>query len=114
MTETTNLPSHYHAHVYFDLADLDATAQMQQHLIAAMPDAVVVHRMIARPIGPHPLPMFEVDFPAGLKPTVLAVLEQWRGARSVLIHPVTNDDLRAHTIEAQWLGPQLDLLLDRL
>jgi DOPA 4,5-dioxygenase len=104
----------YHAHVYFELDDLDATEQVRQRLMAAMPGAGVVHKLFPRQVGPHPLPMFEIDFPSRIFDSVLALLEQERGARSVLIHPVTDDDLAAHTTGAQWLGSPLPLLLERL
>lgn len=106
--------AYYHAHVYFELDDLAATEQVRERLMAAMPAAGVVHKLFPRQVGPHPLPMFEIDFPADNFDAVLALLEQQRGQRSVLIHPVTDDDLAAHTTGAQWLGAPLPLLLDRL
>lgn len=104
----------YHAHIYFELDDLTATEQMRQHLIDAIPAEGVVHKMFARLVGPHPKPMFEIDYSASIKAQVQALLEQYRGNRSVLIHPVTDDDLTAHTSGAHWLGPVLDLYLDKL
>lgn len=104
----------YHAHVYFELDDLAATEQVRARLMAAMPAAGVVHKLFPRQVGPHPLPMFEIDFPAADLDAVLALLERERGSRPVLIHPVTDDELAAHTTGAQWLGPPLPLLLDRL
>ncbi len=104
----------YHAHVYFELDDLAATEQVRQRLIAAIPAAGVVHKLFPRQVGPHPLPMFEIDFPTEIFEAVLALLEQERGQRSVLIHPVTGDELAAHTSGAQWLGPPLPLLLEHL
>lgn len=112
--ENMNEPAEYHAHIYFELDDLTATEQMRQQLIDAIPAEGVVHKMFARVVGPHPKPMFEIDYPASIKIEVQALLEQYRGDRSVLIHPVIDDELTAHTWGAQWLGPVLDLYLDKL
>lgn len=113
-TESGALITEYHAHVYFEMVDLAGAEQMRQTLIDAIPPEGVVHKLFARLVGPHPLPMFEIVYPASIRHEVQALLEQQRAGRSVLIHPVTDDDLAAHTSGAQWLGPKLDLLLDRL
>lgn len=113
-TESGALITEYHAHVYFEMTDLAGAEQMRQTLIDAIPPEGVVHKLFARLVGPHPLPMFEIDYPASIRHEVQALLEQYRAGRSVLIHPVTDDDLAAHTGGAQWLGPKLALLLDRL
>ncbi len=104
----------YHAHVYFALEDMASAEKLRQLLMDAMPQPSVVHKLFARQVGPHPLPVFEIDYPAAIAEQVRALLEQHRGAHSVLIHPVTDDDLAAHTSGALWLGQQLDLYLDRL
>lgn len=109
-----DVPTEYHAHVYFALEDLARSEQLRQLLIDAIPPDGVVHKLFARQVGPHPLPMFEIDYPASIKGDVQALLEQYRDGRPVLIHPVTDDELAAHTYGAQWLGQPLDLLLDRL
>ncbi len=108
------LPTYYHAHVYFEMTDLTGAEQLRHTLIGAIPPEGVVHKLFARLVGPHPLPMFEIDYPASIRHEVQALLEQYRAGRSVLIHPVTDDDLAAHTSGAQWLGPKLALLLERL
>ena len=104
----------YHAHIYFELDDLARTEQIRQKLIDSLPAQTVVYKLIARLVGPHTLPMFEIDFPTGMKDQVVSLIEQYRDGRSVLIHPVIDDELAAHTSGAQWLGRRLDLLLDRL
>lgn len=104
----------YHAHIYFELDDLARTEQIRQSLIDLLPAQAVVYKLIARLVGPHSLPMFEIDFPAGMKDEVVSLIEQCRDGHSVLIHPVIDDELAAHTTDAQWLGRRLDLFLDRL
>lgn len=75
-----------------------------------------------KPIGPHPVAMFEVDLlsPAqfGAFVTWLAV---WRGPLSALIHPNTvpengvshaESELRDHTERAIWMGERIPLDLN--
>ncbi len=104
----------YHAHVYFTRDDMARTGLMREQLIQLMPPQTVVHGLIPREVGPHPLPMFEIDFPVSSKEAVLALVEQYRDGRSVLVHPLIQDQLVAHTSAAQWLGQKLVLFLDRL
>ncbi|KAI1118346.1 DOPA-like domain-containing protein [Nemania sp. NC0429] len=70
-----------------------------------------------RPVGPHPVTMFEVSLvtPAQFGAFVpwLAV---WRGPLSVLVHPNTVEDgpaaeveLRNHSERAIWLGERIPL-----
>ncbi|KAL8921011.1 MAG: hypothetical protein Q9172_004234 [Xanthocarpia lactea] len=64
-------------------------------------------------IGPHPLPMFEVDIST---PAQFGAFIPWlaihHGRLSVLIHPNTGDSRRDHTQGAIWIGDKLDLKLD--
>ncbi|KAK4034594.1 isoprenoid synthase domain-containing protein [Parachaetomium inaequale] len=72
-----------------------------------------------RPIGPHPVAMFEVNvFTPAQFGAFVAWLAVWRGPLSVLIHPNTTDaddraeqerDLRNHTQRAIWMGERLPL-----
>lgn len=64
------------------------------------------------PIGPHPVPMFEVDI---FTPAQFAAFVPWlaihHGPLSVLIHPNTGNVRRDHTDNAIWMGKQFDLNL---
>lgn len=57
-----------------------------------------IHKVWDRPVGPHPIAMFEVDV---LTPKQFGALIPWlviyRGSLSVLAHPNTGDDERDHT-----------------
>ncbi|KAK3303373.1 DOPA-like domain-containing protein [Chaetomium strumarium] len=71
-----------------------------------------------RPIGPHPVAMFEVNL---LTPAQFGAfipwLAIWRGPLSVLVHPNTTEqdvphaerELRNHTQRAIWMGERLPL-----
>ncbi len=57
-----------------------------------------IHKVWDRPVGPHPIAMFEMDV---LTPKQFGALIPWlvihRGSLSVLIHANTCDDERDHT-----------------
>ena len=97
-----------------------------------------IYRVWDRPIGPHPVGMFEVDI---LTPAQFGAFVAWlvinRGPLSALVHPNTDDHVvsalflqtfdslkwhmvdedttlqRDHTQRATWLGDRLPLDLGR-
>ncbi|KAF5137064.1 putative 21 protein [Metarhizium anisopliae] len=78
-----------------------------------------VYKFWDRPIGPHPVAMFEVNvFTPAQFGAFVAWLAIWRGPLSALIHPNTtvhpgeaaNEvELRDHTERAIWMGERLPL-----
>lgn len=67
-----------------------------------------------RPIGPHPIPMWEADFGSYENRSrwneVRDFIEEEHGNLSVLIHPHSLDgDYADHTKNAFWAGHILDL-----
>jgi len=67
-----------------------------------------------QPVGPHPLPMYQVSFAAREFARVVPWLMLNHGELSILIHPNTDDGYRDHAAHALWLGAQQELLLDVL
>ncbi|KAK2001241.1 dopa 4,5-dioxygenase [Colletotrichum falcatum] len=77
-----------------------------------------IYRFWERPIGPHPVAMFEVNI---FTPSQFGAFIPWltiyRGPLSVLIHPNTTEEgcdrnateLRNHTQRATWMGERLPL-----
>lgn len=104
----------FHAHIYFPSADPVAGAATQQRMRERFGDLVAVGRFHAVPVGPHPIAMFQVAFPAGHLEELIAWLTEHREGRSILIHPITGNDLADHRDHALWLGPQLALNLEFL
>jgi DOPA 4,5-dioxygenase len=110
-----NLPMRlYHAHIYYLLEQRPVAEQVCATLAAAMPQLTYVGRLIDRPIGPHPLPMFEIHLPPKNIEISVHQIDQLRRGLTVLIHPVTADELADHTTGARWLGPALPLDLSVL
>eukprot|EP01063_Lacrimia_lanifica_P001139 TRINITY_DN1054_c1_g2_i1.p3 TRINITY_DN1054_c1_g2~~TRINITY_DN1054_c1_g2_i1.p3 ORF type:complete len:138 (+),score=32.40 TRINITY_DN1054_c1_g2_i1:67-480(+) len=69
-----------------------------------------------RPIGPHPVPMWEADFGEPARSAewdaVRRYVESEHGGLSVLIHPNTCDGgLADHTTYAYWVGRPVPLSL---
>ena len=99
----------YHAHIYFDTPQLAQAAQLHKEL-SRLP--VQLGRIFARPIGPHPKPMFQVVFPE----TDYSIMRNWLNAHrqdlDVLLHKETGDHLKDHTTEIEWLGNPQNLRLE--
>lgn len=73
-----------------------------------------IYSVFERPVGPHPIGMFEVNlFTPEQFGAVVPWLNIWRGPLSVLVHPNTDDEERDHTQRAIWMGERypLDLSL---
>lgn len=104
----------FHAHVYYDADRRDEALALRQALIEAGGEAITVHRMIDRLVGPHLLPMFEVDFHESVYDALTAWLEDNHGNLPVLVHPLTPDEIANHGSLARWIGQQLPINWARL
>lgn len=99
----------YHAHVYYQSPEQRELAAEIREAIAARFD-VELGRWRDQPVGPHPMPMYQVAFDKTLLPELLPWLMSVRGSLSILVHCTTGqNDLLDHTAGAIWLGPQLEL-----
>jgi aromatic ring-cleaving dioxygenase len=96
----------WHAHIYFTDADR-AEATVLRDRFRADPRVLFTGRMIDKPVGPHPIPHFEIHFLAPAREIVIALIEA-SGLRA-LVHPLTDDDLADHTTLGHWIGEPLDL-----
>lgn len=76
-----------------------------------------IYRFWDKPLGPHPVAMFEVNiFTPAQFGAFIPWLTIYRGPLSVLIHPNTEEEgnemaneLRNHTQRAIWMGERLPL-----
>lgn len=108
-------PRDFDAHIYFDLIDLLEATKLRNDIRDHFKDIVFfVGDMCTEPIGPHPLPMFEANFPLEHFTVVTLWLMKERGGFSVLIHPLTGDGIYDHTQGAMWLGTSVRLKYDAL
>lgn len=104
----------YHAHVYFHPEEAEAITAIHTRARQDLEAIATVWPIRDRPVGPHPLPMFEIEFPRQGREAVVAWVERHRGAFTVLLHPETGNDLIDHRDRAVWLGPPVTLDLSRL
>lgn len=100
----------YHAHVYWHNEDqrrrsLDLRAQL-----TAL--GCELGRIMDRPIGPHPLPMYQVNYSSENSAAVEQLLAGT--GLDILLHEDTGDDMRDHTVGARWIGQPLKLDLEWL
>ena len=100
----------YHAHIYWrDDKERARAISFRNYLEEA---GCVMGRVWDQPIGPHPLPMYQIVYDSSNQELVERFLRNYRETNTVLLHESINDDLRDHTDGARWLGPALELKLD--
>ncbi len=101
----------YHAHVYFDEETIALASRLCRE--AGERFGLQVGRLHRRPVGPHPSWSCQLVFDRSRFDRLIPWLDAHRNGLTVLVHPVTGDDLADHTIHAAWLGGEaaLDLSL---
>ena len=96
----------WHAHIYFANADR-AQAEALREWFRADPRVLFTGRMVDGPVGPHPIPQYEIHFLEPERDTIVALIVA-SGLRA-LVHPLTDDDLADHTTLGHWIGEPLEL-----
>lgn len=101
----------WHAHIYYAAEERGAAETLRAGFAEMMASGtgpiLYVGRMSDRPIGPHPIPQFEIHFPASARGDVVREIEG--SDLRALVHPLTDDDLADHTTLAHWIGEPIDL-----
>lgn len=100
------LVSGYHVHIYCREADGPAAAKALRDAIAERFE-VELGLWRDTPGGPHPAPMFQVNFAVDLFADIVPWLMLNRGGLDLLVHPETGDDVADHGDHALWLGQTL-------
>ncbi|GAB4537632.1 MAG: DOPA 4,5-dioxygenase family protein [Pleurocapsa sp.] len=100
----------YHAHIYFD----ESTVQQAEALCeeAGKLFNVTVGRMHHREIGPHPSWSCQLAFSRNEYADLLTWLALNRNGLTILIHPLSGNDLKDHTDYASWMGEPQALKLN--
>lgn len=100
----------YHIHIYFNAAAQKKAEAVANDLQRRFPDAVEdVHRV--GKVGPHTTQNIGVVIkPEGFG-EVVGWLQRHSEGLSILVHPVSNDDLKDHADAAMWIGKPVDLNL---
>ncbi|KAF1916091.1 DOPA-like domain-containing protein [Ampelomyces quisqualis] len=109
---TNGIRGGFDVHIYFLQSDAEETkfaTQLWERIRREFPE-LRIYNVWDRPIGPHPVAMFEVNL---FTPEQFGAFIPWlvinRGPLSALIHPNTDDEMRDHTQRATWMGQPLPL-----
>jgi len=107
----------FDVHIYFDAEDeaqVKFATELWERIRREFPE-LRIYRLFHVPIGPHPMPMFEVNI---FTPAQFGAFIPWlvinRGPLNALVHPNTGDGYRDHTQRANWLGSPVPLKTDFL
>ncbi|KIP10055.1 hypothetical protein PHLGIDRAFT_125883 [Phlebiopsis gigantea 11061_1 CR5-6] len=94
-------------HIYYMQTDPEQAkfaGELHERIRREFPE-LRIYKFWDRPIGPHPVAMFEVNTFTPLQTgTLFGWLVVNRGPCSVLIHPNTNDEFKDHTELVSWMG----------
>ncbi len=102
----------YHAHIYYDAATKPVAERVRAGIGAAF--STRLGRWHDKPVGPHPISMYQVAFAVEEFARLVPWLMLNREGLTVLVHPETGNDYVDHTDSALWLGAVLPLKLDVL
>ena len=102
----------YHAHIYYDAATRPIAERLREAIGRRF--AVRLGRWHDKPIGPHPIAMYQVAFSVDDFPRLVPWLMLHRAGLSVLVHPETGNEYDDHARFAGWLGTPVELRLDTL
>lgn len=109
--EPENLWERYHAHVYFDETSVEVAERLCMEAWRAC--HVGLGRLHRKSVGPHPRWSCQLSFDADEFDRLIPWLEANRSGLSVLVHPLTGDDVLAeHSTHARWLGDPVALRLE--
>ncbi|POY74382.1 hypothetical protein BMF94_2576 [Rhodotorula taiwanensis] len=101
-------------HIYYaSSAQTDHARKLHERIRREFPE-LRVYRFWDKPVGPHPVPMFEVNtFTPAQFGALFGFLVAYRGDLS--IHPnTTSTELLDHTVRATWMGQPYPLVTDVL
>lgn len=103
----------FDAHIYFNTAEIDVITGLKQALARDFSnEEIFIGDIIPEPIGPHTLPMLEVNFSKAQYNQIVGWLQRERKSLNILVHPQSGDDYDDHTQGAVWLGQAVSLKLE--
>ena len=99
----------YHAHVYFDQSTVENAIALCEE--AGNKFGVTVGRVHRKKVGPHPSWSCQLAFDRSNHTELLTWLALNRNGLTILIHPLSGNDLLDHTDYASWMGKPQELNL---
>ncbi|GAA6001201.1 hypothetical protein JCM10207_007460 [Rhodosporidiobolus poonsookiae] len=102
-------------HIYYaSSAQTEHARKLHERIRREFPE-LRVYKFWEQPVGPHPVPMFEVNtFTPAQFGAFFGFLVAYRGDLSVLVHPNTDNAFLDHTAKATWMGERYPLITDVL
>lgn len=100
----------FHSHIYFDENKI-VKAENFHKKFSQLSLPIQISKLIHKPIGPHPFPMFEVDFKGEHFLAMIHFMQENRDGLSILIHPLSGNEILDHTDHAMFLGKKEKLNL---
>jgi DOPA 4,5-dioxygenase len=113
----------FHFHVYFfpnNPASRESAHKLRQKIGSLAkqgffhPIADHASSLCDGPVGPHPIPMFGVWCPKEYFSRMFSWFILNHGEHSVLIHPLTKEELKDHSERASWIGKPVPLNTSKL
>jgi aromatic ring-cleaving dioxygenase len=105
----------FHAHIYFNAESRTKAEALQKKAQQEISNWTLgISKLIDRPVGPHPVPMFEIDFHEKHLGNMVDWLYNSRGDLNILIHKDKIPEIPEHTTNAIWLGIPQKLDLSKL
>ncbi|AZZ35453.1 DOPA 4,5-dioxygenase [Bdellovibrio sp. qaytius] len=101
------------AHIYYIPEQIDVIERLRSMICTEFKnDEIFVGDIIPEPIGPHTLPMLEVNFSQAQYYKLVPWLDEYRESLNILVHPQDGTDYDNHTAKALWLGQPVRLKLE--
>ena len=99
----------FHAHIYYDPAEVDQAKTLAAEVQRRF--GVAVGHFHLSPVGPHPRGSCQLTVPTERFGEVATWLSVHRADLTVFAHASTGDDRADHTTNVVWFGPSemLDL-----
>ena len=109
MSADTTAIRDFHAHIYYDAAEVDVARALATE--AQRRFGVAVGHFHVRPVGPHPRGSCQMTVPTDRFGAVATWLSVNRTGLTIYAHASTGDDRADHTTNVVWFGPSepLDL-----
>ena len=99
----------FHAHIYFNPAEVDRAKALASDVQERF--GVRVGHFHLVPVGPHPRGSCQMTVPAETFGAVASWLSINRAGLTIFAHASTGDDLRDHSANVIWFGPSEPLNL---
>lgn len=109
MNKEVNQFNYYHGHFYFTPETLHSAEIVRQKMAIELPQLLNIFPLLPRPVGPHPFPMFEFHFRSSDLELIRGWLQKNHAGHSVLLHPLSGNEIDDHTKYAEFVGDALPL-----